>query len=290
MSRHLWGVVLTAISAVAFGFIPILARSAYAGGVDLVTLLLTRFALGAVVFWGYLLVRRLPWRLSRRDTLWLLGMGFFGYALQSASYYSSVRYIPAGLAALLLYVYPVLVTVLAWWVRKVPVTRRTLLALVTASLGVMLVLGASGQGFHPLGVLLALAAATIYSLYIISGDTVAARVDAMVMATYIATGATAAYAVAALFGPGLSLHLRPEAWAAVIANTVVATVIAMPTFFAGVALIGPSGASIVSTLEPLVTIAASALLLGEGLASVQWLGAALVLGSSLLIATARRRG
>jgi len=287
MPRHILGVLLAAVSAASFGFIPIFARAAYAGGATLVTLLLTRFAFGAVAFWIYLLVSRRPWRVSRVDLWWLLGMGIGGYAVMSSLYYSAVRFIPASLAALMLYVYPVLVTLLAWWLYKEPVTGRTAVALIAALLGVVLVLGASALGYNPLGVLLALGAATVYSAYIVAGAPVARRVDPMVMAAYIATAAAAAFAVAALAGGGLALQLTPGAWAAVVGNTVVATLIAMPTFFAGVALIGSAGASIVSTLEPIVTIVASGLLLGEGLSLTQDLGAALVLGSALLIATQR---
>lgn len=288
VSRHVLGVLLVAVSAAGFGFIPLFALAAYGGGANLVTLLLVRFTLGAAGLWLYVLVGRRPWRVDRRDLFWLIGMGVAGYAVQSSLYYTSVRFIPASLAALLLYAYPMLVSLLAWWLHKEPVRGRTALALLAALVGVVLVLGASASGYNPLGTLLALGAAAVYSGYIVAGAPVSRRVDAIVMSTYIASAAAVTFGVAALVGGGLTLHLTAGAWGALLGNTVVATLIAIPAFFAGVALIGPAGAAIVSTLEPLVTIVASGLLLGERLSLTQGVGAALVLGSSVLIATAQR--
>lgn len=287
-SHHLFGVALIAVSAASFGFVPFFARVAFGGGANLTTLLLTRFLFGAVVLWGYLALRRVPVKVSRFDLLWMAGMGIGGYAVMSGLYYSAVRFIPAGLAALLLYTYPGLVTVLAYVLLKEPVNRRIGLALLLALVGVVLVLGIATAGYNPVGVTMALGAAGVYSCYIVASGPVLRRVDPTVMSTYVITSAAAVYTVIAFFGPSLTLDLTPSAWWAVAGNTVFATLIAIPTFFAGVALIGSASASIVSTLEPLVTIAASAVLLGETLSLPQSVGAALVVGSSLLIATGRR--
>ena len=54
-------------------------------------------------------------------------------------------------------------------------------------------------------------------------------------------------------------------------------------FFAGLARVGPSAASILSTLEPLVTVALAAAAFGESLGAVQLVGGALVLGAVLVM-------
>lgn len=289
-SQHLLGVALIAVSAASFGFVPLFARVAFGGGANLATLLLTRFLFGAVFLWIYLLVRRVPVRVSRGDLIWMAGMGIGGYAVMSSLYYSAVQFIPAGLAALLLYTYPALVTMLAYVLLKEPVNRRTGLALVLALTGVVLVLGISTDGPNPVGVAMALGAAGVYSCYIVASAPVLRRVDPIVMSTYVITASAAVYTLITLFGPGPTLNLTSSAWWAMVGNTIVATLIAIPTFFAGVARIGSASASIISTLEPLVTIAASAVLWGERLSLPQSLGASLVLGSGLMIAAGHSAG
>jgi drug/metabolite transporter (DMT)-like permease len=83
----------------------------------------------------------------------------------------------------------------------------------------------------------------------------------------------------ALGGPGLRLPADARAWASVAAIGVVSTVVAMTAFLAGMALVGPTRASVLSSLEVIVTLVLAAAFLGERLAPMQWAGAALILGA-----------
>jgi drug/metabolite transporter (DMT)-like permease len=67
------------------------------------------------------------------------------------------------------------------------------------------------------------------------------------------------------------------------AIALVSTVAAILCFFAGLARVGPSAASILSTLEPLVTVGLAAAAFGESLGAVQLVGGALVLGAVLVM-------
>ncbi len=63
----------------------------------------------------------------------------------------------------------------------------------------------------------------------------------------------------------------------------------MVAFFAGLARVGPGAAAILSTAEPVVTIALAAAVLGEALTPVQVAGAALVLAAAVRTTGARPR-
>ena len=90
-----------------------------------------------------------------------------------------------------------------------------------------------------------------------------------------------------LLGHGIALPTDRIGWGAVGAAAIVSTVIAVSTFFAGLARLGAARASVVSTLEPVVTVVLAMALLGERMAPIQVLGGALVLAGALLIATER---
>lgn len=85
--------------------------------------------------------------------------------------------------------------------------------------------------------------------------------------------------VFALAGGGLLLPLDPRALLAVAGMGVFSTVVAMTTFLAGMALIGPTRASVLSSLEVIVTLVLAFFFLGERLSPWQWAGAALILGA-----------
>ncbi|HTS15468.1 MAG TPA: EamA family transporter, partial [Candidatus Sulfotelmatobacter sp.] len=66
--------------------------------------------------------------------------------------------------------------------------------------------------------------------------------------------------------------------------------VAMQTFYAGARRIGAARAALVSTIEPVYTIALATLLFGEALTAVQLVGGALVIGAVLIAETGRPGG
>src|SRR5512134_2669695 len=107
-SREAKGLALVLAAALAYGTMPILTKLAYASGVSLPALLAYRFLLAAALFaalgWK---APALPWR--QRVMLWAVGFVFVGNAL---AYFTALQHTPAAVVSLLLYTYPVMVTLL----------------------------------------------------------------------------------------------------------------------------------------------------------------------------------
>ncbi|WP_286880180.1 DMT family transporter, partial [Cupriavidus sp. UBA2526] len=70
-------------------------------------------------------------------------------------------------------------------------------------------------------------------------------------------------------------------WLALVAIALVSTVLAILTFFAGLQRLGASKASMLSTLEPVVTVVLAAVLLGEHIGPTQAVGGGLILAGVL---------
>jgi drug/metabolite transporter (DMT)-like permease len=64
---------------------------------------------------------------------------------------------------------------------------------------------------------------------------------------------------------------------------IVPTLVAATLFLAGLARVGPTRASIVSTLEPATTAVLAAMVLGEGLSAMRLLGGVVVLAAAVLV-------
>jgi drug/metabolite transporter (DMT)-like permease len=278
MNRFI-GIVLIIVSAASFGTLAIFGRYAYAGGLDTFTLLFLRFTISALLMALLLVFRHEP--LPKGRTLGqLIGMGALGYVGQSFSYLTAIRYASAGLVALLLYLYPTFVTILSVIFLKEKITRLKLLALILATLGAALT--ANPEGGRPLGIALAISAAAIYSVYIIVGTDVMKRVSAVQSSTVIFASAGLVYgALTAVHGA----HFPQTAsgWAAVGGVILFATIIPVVTFLAGLQRIGPTNASMLSTLEPIVTVLLAAWLLDEALSPIILTGGALILAAVVLL-------
>jgi len=276
------GLAFVAVSAISFGTLGIFGKLASRHGIPLPELLGLRFGVAAVALWGLALLRRDVSWLGVRRSLGLLAMGAL-YVLQATAYFTSLRTVPAAITSILLYVYPVLVTLLARVVVGEPLTRMRLVSLALACVGVLLVVGPAPTGHLDLGgVLLGLASAVVYSTYILTGGVLLRGVPALYASAVITTVGGACFL---LFAAATSqLHgLDGDGWGIVAGMAIVATLIAATLFLAGLARVGPTRASIVSTLEPATTALLAALVLGEELGALRLVGGAVVLAAAVLV-------
>jgi drug/metabolite transporter (DMT)-like permease len=276
------GALLCLASATAFGAMGIFGKLAYAEGATVGTLLAARFVLAAALLWAFAAgsrgVRRLR-ALPRRDVALALGLGAVGYSAQAGSYFAALDRLDASLLSLLVYTFPAIVAVTAVVIGRERASLRTAVALSLASAGLVLVLaGAAAGALDPLGTALGLTAAVVYSAYILSSEGVAERIGPVALSTLVCTGAAGTLTLGAIAGGQLDLGGVSAAgygWLAGIA--VVSTVGAVGLFFAGLQRVGPTAASILSTLEPVVTVGLAFAVFGESLGGAQLAGASLVL-------------
>jgi drug/metabolite transporter (DMT)-like permease len=297
------GPLLCLFSAACFGAMAVFGKLAYQAGVTPGALLLIRFTLAAALLGGLLSLRpglrAAPSASTSRSSppgvtgplvLTGLGLGAVGFATQATLYFSALERIDASLVVLVLYTYPLLVTVAAAILGRECLTSARAAALVLASCGTLLVLlGAGGTRFDAVGVALAFGSAVTYAGYILVADTVVHRLPPVVLAALVMTGAALTLAGRAALTGGLDLDFGVAGWLWIGCITVISTVLAMLAFFAGLRRTGPSTVAILSTFEPVVTTALAALTLQELLTPVQLMGALVVLSSAALVQFRRRR-
>ena len=278
------GTALCLISAAGYGVMAVFAKLAYDEGVSVDALLLVRFGLAGAVLLALALARGSFRQVRLRSVLIGLTMGAAGFALQAGLYFSALTRLDASLVALILYVYPVLVMAGAIALRRERASVRRCSALLTALAGIGLVLaGAASGGFDLPGALLALGAALTYSIYILIGDGLTADMPPLALSALVCCGAFGTFLVTGTLRGTNDLGFAPAGWPWLVAIALISTVGAVLCFFAGLVRVGPSKASILSILEPVVTVASAALVFGETLSAPQALGALLVLGAVVIV-------
>lgn len=286
--RERQGIALCVLSATGFGAMAILAKLAYEAGFDVWTLLLTRFGLAAAVLWAIVAVRR-PARPTLRLVRYAFALGALGYALQAATFFASLQRIDASLAALLLYAYPALVVAGGIALRRETASRRRIGALALAAGGTVLVLAGGGAGaLDAAGVALALGAAVAYTAYILAADRTVRDADPVLLTALIVTAAAVVIGAFTAMRGGPNLHADASGWVAVAAVALLCTVLPVLAFLLGLQRVGAATASIVSTVEPLVTVLLAMAVFGERLSPVQAAGGAFVLAAVVVVNTRRR--
>jgi drug/metabolite transporter (DMT)-like permease len=299
--RHLVGIMLVLVSACAFGSGGLFAQPVYDSGVGWQTLSAWRFGFGALCAWLWCLAWRERRRglrlLDRRTVVVAVALGIL-YTGNSGTYYAGLETVPVSLAALIVYIYPAVVAVLAVRYGRRLEGRRAWFALALALVGVALALGGiPDDALPPIGgLVLIVVSPLIYSVWIVLSARLAgerretvgrdadAGTDAAAATALMMTGTAATYWLTGLLlGVPLAPASIPEAaWPGLVGVGVVATFIAIQAFYAGAQRVGAAQASIVSTVEPFWTIALAALLFGESLAPLQILGGALIIAGVLI--------
>ena len=207
------------------------------------------------------------------------------YVTNSATYYAGITTVPLGLAALIIYIYPPVVAVLALRLGRPLEGRRAWTALAIAVLGVALAVGGIDTTTAPPleGLLLIIASPLVYAVWIImaarhsgersdrTGHEADDGASTSVIGAVMLTSTAAVYWVVnlAIGHPVLPPDIPGPAWPGIIAVALVAGFVPMQAFYAGAQRVGAAQASLISTVEPLWTIVAAALLFGERLQPVQ---------------------
>jgi drug/metabolite transporter (DMT)-like permease len=304
--RRLLGVALAAASACGYGSGPLFAKSVYGAGLDWLALLYWRFLVAGILVWAWALLvpgnRTALRSLSRRRILALLGLGVF-FVGNAGTYYAALQYVSASLAALIVYIYPALVAVLSIrWGHGLH-GRRPWVALILVTTGVALTIGGIETHADPIGLALIVSSPCIYSIYIIlaarlagerRGETAASRTGGAGAETRPAVAAalmiSATFFVVAALAiaegePVVPGDVPSGAWYGLVGIAVFSTALAISAFYASAARIGAAQTALVSTVEPVWTIALAMLLFGERLGPVQLVGGAFVIGGVILAQT-----
>jgi drug/metabolite transporter (DMT)-like permease len=309
--RTATGIGLVVVSSAGYGSGSVLAAPIYATGLDWLTLVEWRFLIGAALGWIWVLVSRerraALARMPRRQLGVALALGAL-FTGNAGTYYAGLETVPAALAGVLVYTYPVIVAVLSLrFATRLP-GRRPWIALGLAVVGSVLALGGIDLDAAPpiSGLLLIWASALIYSVWIIlsarlsgerrdrlGSDAPAAAEpagDAAVTTAVMMSATAAVYAVAgALVGRPLDPRAIPaEAWPLLLAVGLVASFLAIQAFYAGARRIGAAKAALISTVEPPIIVVLAWLFLGQTLAPIQLAGAALILVAVIVAQTSPR--
>lgn len=285
------GVVLCLMSAVAFGTAGVFGKLSYGEGLEVTGVLAARFTLAAAVLWGIVAAGGPRLWPSRRGLVASLLLGAVVYAAMSLTYFWSLSLIDASLTILLAHIAPVFVALGAWAFGRERLTREVLVSLPIAVAGTALIAIGAGGGegdVSTLGIVLAIVCALTYAAYMLLSHAVVERVHPFLLSAALSTGCAVTFGAAAV-ARGELPSTGGVGWLIIIGLALISTVVAVTTLAAGTGVVGPSAATLLSTMEPVTATALAFSLLGERLTVMQVAGAVLVIGSVLVIALPSRR-
>ena len=268
-------------SAIVFATGITLVALIYEDGANVHAVNLSRVLALAVVMALVLAVRRISPVLPPGQALRcvLVGVLFCGdlYGLLS-----SVRYIPVGLAILIIYTYPLMVAVAGWLMGTESFTLDRLLAILAAFAGLALALHTPDDAIDWRGVAWAVFTAVVFSALLIVSDRTMRGVDRRILMLYLTCTAAGIVGLVSLTAVSLEWPRTDQGWTLLAASTGL-YVVASTLLFVAIKMIGPLRTAIIDNSAPIWAIVLAALLLDQRMSALQLFGGALVIGAVLLV-------
>lgn len=273
----LWGL----LSPVFLGIVPILAKVAYAAGVNVLTVVAFRTVIAAAFLWlGMLLFKRQLIRSSAPAVISSMIAGAIN-GLGSIFFYTSLTRIDASLGQLVNISYLVFVTVFL----RLAGQTISLLTIARTGLTIAAIYLLTQGGTGPadwLGVGMMLFAAITYAIQLVLSQRIMLDIPAPTMTLYAITAMAIVVTIAWFFAPDDLGLVSTAGWQAIGLMALV-TALSRLTLFLGVKAMGSIQTALLGVSEVVVTIAIAAVFLGERLAWLQWVGAAVLLVSIFLV-------
>ncbi|MCC7447608.1 MAG: DMT family transporter [Anaerolineae bacterium] len=231
--------------------------------------------------------RMMP-RFSRREWLWLVGLGLIGITIHQPLAMYGVANTTAGNAGLILSSTPVFVALFNHWLGRERLSAKAWFGVIVAFVGMAMVIGGD-EGFslssqHLVGDVLALVAIILWAVYTMLAQPLLLRRDSLAVSALSLTAGTIPLTLLAL--PAI----RVQNWQAVssgallgmLYSTVVVIALGYLVWNWGVKKLGSTRASLYSNLSPVVTLIASVIILNENLTILRLVGAVIIIGGIYL--------
>jgi drug/metabolite transporter (DMT)-like permease len=275
-----WPLLGIVMVAVTLGTGHVIARWAYANGVNVLTAAALRPFVTALLLLVLLIARRERPFPPTRAAKWTILLGLC-IAVQSVSIQTAVSLMPVGIAILTMYLFPFLTGLASAWFGDVRFTARLGAALGAALVGLAMVVGVGTATPSPLGVALAFIAALAFTTALVLTPRLAPTLGAPLRTFYTMLIAGTVLMTTALATGSFEIPASTEGRIG-LALLSLFYAIGISTLFLLLPRLGAVQIAVVLNLEPVLVALIAAFALGEALTFAQWLGTAIVVGAVIL--------
>lgn len=287
MKRRTAGIFYGMTSAVCYGTNPVFALNLYHNGFNAESVLFYRYCTAAIIFglWTYF-VKKISLKIEKKEIIPLMSMGFL-FSISSLTLFKSYSYIDAGIASVILFVYPVFVAIIMAIGFKEKLKTETIVSIILVMVGVFLFYkGKSGQSLNLTGLILVFLSAMSYALYMVGIKTnnILKHVNPSKLSFYVMVFGLIVFVFNLVFFTDLKPISSPILCGNVLMLAILPTIISLETMTISIKLIGPTLSAVISALEPVSAMIFCVVLFNEQVTPKIVLGIIAILSAVFLIA------
>jgi drug/metabolite transporter (DMT)-like permease len=283
--QQLFGATMVVVSTAAIAIVPTLARLAYDGGSNTITVITARSIVSAAVCFLVVILLDRPLNIPRRSLAISLGLGLL-YAVHLYALLAAVTYLPVNMVILIYFLHPVMIGLAAILAGHETASLVRLGALGGAITGLSLAVGFSFDSLDLTGMALAFLAAALAAVVIVCSTIAMRDSDSLVVTHYMMLAAAVVLSAFSLVHGGLELPVSSGGWLG-FAGVAIAYTLGTLTFFGAIPFLGAARAAMITNLEPVLGILFAMQILGEYVSPVQGMGIIMVITSIFAMELAR---
>ncbi len=272
------GFVCGTIAAATYGMNPLFTLPLYGEGMTVDSVLFYRYSF-AVLILGILLKLKGQSLALRKHEILPLVIGGLLFSASSLLLFLSYRYMDAGIASTILFVYPVMVAVIMFLFFHEKASLLTVFCILLALSGISLLYkGDGGEALSLLGMLLVILSSLSYAIYIVGVNHSSLKTMPTGKLTFYALlFGLSVYVVRLHFCADLQMIPSGTAWANILAIATLPTVVSLVCTAVAIHSIGSTPAAILGALEPVTALFFGVVVFNEQLTPRIILGVIMIL-------------
>lgn len=280
------------ITGITYGLNPLFAVPLMKNGAATESILFFRYIFAVALLGLFLILRKQNFKISGKQFGVLLALGLL-YTSSSVFLFEAYEYIASGLATTLVFLYPVLVAIIMVFLRVVP-SWPVWLAIAATFGGVLIMTQSDGsQTINPIGVLLSIASALVYALFIviINRSKVIAGISNSLLTFYALTvGAIVFLGKIFCSDTAITAGITTGAdWLNLVGLALLPTIVSTATLAIASRNIGATKASVLGVFEPITAIVVGTVMFGEPLTTNIIMGISIAIVAVTFMITVTKR-
>ncbi len=277
--KHWQAITIFTIGAGLFGFTPVFVKLNFAAGYSISQLIVAQLIIATIILWLLTFFKKRQFTINKKQVISLMIAGTFN-GITGIFYYTSMQYVPASIAIILLFQF-VWVGVLYEWVldkRKpsIPTIISVILTLIGVFFAANIITGDIAK-LPVIGLVFGLLSAFTYAGFILVSGRVATQIDPLLRAPLMITGSL--ILVLFIFRPTFLFTetVFQSYWLYGLGGALFGAVLPPLCFSIGAPHLSSSLATILGSIELPVAVVAASILLSEAVSFLQWIGIILIL-------------
>lgn len=276
------GIVLAVLQAILYASMGIFGKLLYATGLGPEEVVILRFLCATILLGAFLIMWRKQALVSRQPAVYLQAVFFF---LSALFYFYAVSRLTAGMTTVIFYTYPAVVALGSTVFFKERLTLSTVLALLMALGGLVLVSGmlAGGIRLDSMGIVWSVISCVSFAIYTLLIHKTARTEGPLTVTFTLSWTSLIAACVVFMSHVPFVLELTPQQIGLGCGLSLACTIIPIVLYIEAVKRIGATKTSLIGISETPFSLLFAFLILGEVLTLQQGIGSALIIASIAVI-------